>query len=201
MRAILVTFLVLTCAPIHAIADTINGCVDQRTGRLRIVGVAGQCRDREVPISWNSEGPAGPQGEQGPDGPKCEAAPAPPRFELVSFTAATFQGDTGFLGFNTACAAEFRGSRFCNTTEVAETVNVPAFLSGIAWVNPDHGSPVVAMSGAALEECGCLSGGNPGGRWNTNNSSMNGATVSAAGHFRDDRCDILRSVACCAPAP
>ena len=98
--------LVWLLAPPASFADTINGCVNQKTGKLRIVGVPGQCKDgREAAISWESEGPQGTPGEKGDKGDQGDAgepAAAPPRFELIGFTTATFAGGEGVLGYTLA---------------------------------------------------------------------------------------------------
>jgi Collagen triple helix repeat (20 copies) len=70
--------------------NTINGCVKNNNGRLRIVSNPGKCKKMETPIKWNIAGPqgevglmgaqgepgaVGPQGKQGilgPEGPQGE---------------------------------------------------------------------------------------------------------------------------------
>jgi hypothetical protein len=49
----------------------IHGCVDNRTGTLRIVGANQNCNaGKEAALDWNIAGPARPQGVQGPAGPQ-----------------------------------------------------------------------------------------------------------------------------------
>ncbi len=48
--------------------STINACVDNANGAIRIASTAG-CKKSESPISWNQFGPPGPQGQQGAAGP------------------------------------------------------------------------------------------------------------------------------------
>jgi len=36
---------------------------------MRLIGNGEQCRRTETPLSWNIQGPVGPQGEEGPAGP------------------------------------------------------------------------------------------------------------------------------------
>jgi hypothetical protein len=50
-------------------STVIIACYNKETGRARIVNSAAECRRDENAISWNIEGPAGPQGLQGPAGP------------------------------------------------------------------------------------------------------------------------------------
>lgn len=45
-------------------AQTIKGCVNNKTGALRI---ATSCTKSETAISWNQTGPVGPQGPPGPN--------------------------------------------------------------------------------------------------------------------------------------
>jgi len=55
-------------------ASRIHGCVDNRTGALRIVSAAQNCTaGKETALDWNIAGPTGPQGIQGPEGPQGEA--------------------------------------------------------------------------------------------------------------------------------
>jgi hypothetical protein len=66
----------------------IQGCYNNATGVLRVVGDASQCLTagqpavvkspllRETPLAWNQTGPTGPQGAQGPQGQQGPAGPA-----------------------------------------------------------------------------------------------------------------------------
>jgi hypothetical protein len=50
-------------------ASRIHGCVDNRTGAIRIVGPLQNCTaSKETALDWNIAGPAGPQGAQGLQG-------------------------------------------------------------------------------------------------------------------------------------
>ena len=46
----------------------IQGCVDGKTGLLRVVASLTSCSQKETAISWNLTGPRGPQGPEGPQG-------------------------------------------------------------------------------------------------------------------------------------
>jgi hypothetical protein len=61
----LVTALLI---PISAGAQTINGCVKDKNGALRVVADPTDCTSRETPISWNQVGPQGESGTAGADG-------------------------------------------------------------------------------------------------------------------------------------
>jgi type VI secretion system secreted protein Hcp len=60
--------------------QTINACVNHQ-GDMRLVAVAGACRDNETPLSWNTVGPAGAQGAQGVQGASGQPGPAGPQGE------------------------------------------------------------------------------------------------------------------------
>jgi hypothetical protein len=52
----------------------VHGCVDNRTGALRIVGATQNCTaSKETALDWSITGPTGPQGIQGPEGPQGPA--------------------------------------------------------------------------------------------------------------------------------
>ena len=54
----------------NAQGGTINGCVDNRSGALRVIAPTATCRVNETPLKWNITGPQGPQGAQGEPGPR-----------------------------------------------------------------------------------------------------------------------------------
>jgi hypothetical protein len=59
----------------------VHACVHVNGGWLRNVAEPANCRNREQPLSWNQEGPAGPPGpagEPGPEGPAGPQGPAGP---------------------------------------------------------------------------------------------------------------------------
>jgi hypothetical protein len=62
-------------------SSTIYACAGPQ-GQLRQVSGPGQCRPSETPVSWNQQGPAGPQGPQGdpgPQGPQGDPGPQGPQ--------------------------------------------------------------------------------------------------------------------------
>lgn len=123
------------------------------------------------------------------------------RFQLVGFTSTLHLGDTGVLGFTLACQAEFPGSRMCTSAEVVETTNVPATLSGEAWVRP---SIKAANGGLVFDESGVAEAWITGCQGWSSTSSTNGflgLTVDDAGRFRDADCAPPRPVSCCAWMP
>jgi hypothetical protein len=53
-------------------SNVIRGCVNDRSGALRVVERREACRDNESFLEWNKEGPQGPRGLTGPVGPRGE---------------------------------------------------------------------------------------------------------------------------------
>ena len=49
---------------------TIHGCYQKNSGNLRVVESASDCRNSELAITWNQQGPQGATGATGPQGPK-----------------------------------------------------------------------------------------------------------------------------------
>lgn len=74
----MVTFVVVGAAS-AAIPDAdgvIHGCYEKSTGRLRVIEPSASCSNREVPIDWKRDGPAGAQGPQGIPGEQGAPGPA-----------------------------------------------------------------------------------------------------------------------------
>ena len=53
-------------------SDTVNACVNNASGELRIVGATDTCKANETLVTWNQQGPTGPQGPQGATGAQGE---------------------------------------------------------------------------------------------------------------------------------
>jgi hypothetical protein len=70
-------------------ANTIYACYHKNTGDLRKVSGPGECKNPELPISWNMAGGSGPQGNVGPQGPQGIQGPQGTKGE---------KGDTGPQG-------------------------------------------------------------------------------------------------------
>ncbi len=62
-----------------ASGNTIYACYNKTNGDLRKVSGPGQCKNPELPISWNVAGTPGPQGPQGPQGPAGPRGPQGPQ--------------------------------------------------------------------------------------------------------------------------
>lgn len=57
----------------------ITGCVQNKTGLLKVI-TSGTCNPQtETVLTWNAQGVPGPQGEQGPQGPQGEQGPQGPQ--------------------------------------------------------------------------------------------------------------------------
>jgi hypothetical protein len=57
-------------------ATVITACKSDSNGQIRLVDDASECRNNEVAVTWNSEGPVGPAGATGAAGPAGPAGPA-----------------------------------------------------------------------------------------------------------------------------
>lgn len=79
MKKVLITTVLVFAVFVVSIPDmsaqTINGCVNTRSGALRI---SSTCAKGETPISWNQQGPTGATGATGPAGPTGATGPAGP---------------------------------------------------------------------------------------------------------------------------
>jgi hypothetical protein len=67
---------------------SIQACQADRTGLLRVVTDASECRAAETPLSWNIQGPQGPTGSQGPTGPQGPQGPTGPQGPAGAFAFA-----------------------------------------------------------------------------------------------------------------
>lgn len=81
--ALLVAVVALAASAAAAFArseggTTYYGCVNVRSGALRVTSGPGECRTGEREISWNQTGPVGPVGPQGPAGPRGATGPQGP---------------------------------------------------------------------------------------------------------------------------
>ena len=71
-----VTRNVLSSATVSAAVPLIHACVGNDNGvNIRIVTASSDCRNNEMPLSWNQQGVQGPQGAPGPQG--TQGAPGP----------------------------------------------------------------------------------------------------------------------------
>jgi hypothetical protein len=105
------------------------------------------------------------------------------RFQLVGFTAAALSATSGVLGFTGACQAEFPESRMCTLQDILATVALPDLAIGTAsaWIDPGE---------RAGPECE---------GWTRSSSGDFGLTLNKNGGYRREACDLVISVACCAP--
>ena len=181
-RIAFIFVIALFLTPFSASADTINACANKTNGNLRLVADPGQCKNNEAPISWESEGPPGPSS-----------------FQLVGFTSATIGRGNGIFALTAACQSEFSDSRICEGVEVLRTVDLPDLSSAgstEAWVRPTYvgGGSVIAHASGLNMGGDCL-------HYTSASSARESATVDIDGKFQLLKCDIVRSIACCAPVP
>ena len=59
-----------------ATSGTINACVNNSSGELKIVGATATCGTNETLLTWNQQGPQGIQGPAGPKGDTGATGPA-----------------------------------------------------------------------------------------------------------------------------
>jgi hypothetical protein len=196
MRSLLIAlvFAVASTSSASQLCTTKSGALHLRAG----------CHPNEVPVDVASlglvgppgpqgpSGPQGPQGGQGAPGPQGPAGVAAPVFQLVGFTSATYQGNTGVLGLTFACQAEFPHARMCTSAEIIATTNVPTLSGSYAWVRP---MLVPGTLGTLVDATSGISAGSEG---LSCDQSGAGLTVSANGTFRDFPCATQWPVACCA---
>lgn len=91
----LMVFSFLILSNIATADDLILGCKHKQNGKLRIVQNSGECKNTEILISWNKQGP---QGEQGPPGEQglqgSPGIPGPPGGEPpIAFINGTVEID------------------------------------------------------------------------------------------------------------
>jgi collagen triple helix repeat protein len=80
-------------------ASTLHGCVDSKSGLVRIVADASLCNTKkESAVAWNVQGPVGPQGPQGEQGPVGATGPQGPQGEQGAQGPAGPQGPQGVPG-------------------------------------------------------------------------------------------------------
>jgi hypothetical protein len=76
----------------------IQACRAKVTGLLRVVSDPSKCTRRELPISWNIQGPAGATGPAGPQGVQGDPGPAGPQGERGPQGAPGEKGSAGPQG-------------------------------------------------------------------------------------------------------
>jgi len=112
------------------------------------------------------------------------------RFQLVGFTAATFDPSRGVFTYTAACQAEFPGSRMCILSEAIKTTTLPTFGAGTGWAWIAPGNPMMSTMGSEYGSCN---------GWTYVNCVVGGMALNRSGGYRRQPCDSVLSVACCAP--
>lgn len=96
ISALTITAMLLVTAAISDANDEICGCKNNSSGTLRVVDCPGSCRTWEESISWNIQGPIGPQGPPG----VCDTATLNNLIAAICGHAAT---SPGWCSTNPAC--------------------------------------------------------------------------------------------------
>jgi type VI secretion system secreted protein Hcp len=76
---------------------TITACVDNQ-GSPRIVPAGTACKGKDTTVSWNVQGPAGPQGVQGPKGDQGPAGVSGHTITIIGNVAITGRSNTPIKG-------------------------------------------------------------------------------------------------------
>ncbi len=134
-------------------------------------------------------------------------------FRAVGISSAEVKGNEGVLELNTACSAEFPGSRMCTTVEIMHSDGQLPRRS-IAWVNPVPETPqVVVMPDGTLKTIlsekvlGTVAhvNGNFVGSISCRGFSNHGTATTGIGITDDGAfvrsldCNVARPVSCCGP--
>lgn len=226
----LATLIFVSFSGLAAAQDTFTGCLTTGGSIINVaIGTdpAQPCTANQLQISWNEEGQkgdkgdqgdtgdkgdkgdqglTGPQGPQGLTGPPGDPGPAPPQFEFVGITGATFVGGAGLGDMNRECALDFEGARMCTSLEYMNTVDPPSLGAAevLAWIRlvivaVDQNGRHVDASG--LEEFSDHSLSCEG--WGADSDDVEGLslarTFGQSEHFRRSSCVFSLHVACCAP--
>jgi hypothetical protein len=113
--------------PIHA-------CQNIRHGLVRVVSSEDACRRIEQALSWNREGPAGPQGDAGPPGPKGDPGPAGPQGPKGDPGPPGPKGDSG-----AASVAALEGTACTTFDGVAGTIDVDVTATDLVTLTCEAG--------------------------------------------------------------
>ena len=160
-----VLLLALAVPAIAAHAATIHACYSKSTGDVRIVLSASQCKSTEQAVSWNTVGPAGPQGPIGPKGEKGATGLEGPKGATGLQGPAGLKGATGAAGpagatgpqgpsgtqnlFGTNSLTANQG----NQTGAACTVGTVTLIAGVVYADsylPADGRTIPISGNTAL---------------------------------------------------
>jgi hypothetical protein len=131
-------------ASIPGDGGVISSCYARVGGYLHVVDApSATCKANEVLLTWNQQGPPGPQGLQGPPGPQGPAGPTGPQgepgasgisgYEVRQVIAAVGAGDT--VIFNVSCSTGKRvlGGGVARTVPWLEVLASVPDGSATAW--------------------------------------------------------------------
>ncbi len=152
--------------------DVIHGCYGKSNGQLRVVAAADDCKNNELPITWNQRGPVGPAGPRGLPGPPGPPGPGANVRTLgqvvVPLNSAKVLFASGPFTVSGRCRTNF-GEPNSSSEDFAEVIvtsseSESSFFGPTVALGP-HGQPVygsntvsaTAPSGASIS--GVVSGG------------------------------------------
>jgi hypothetical protein len=88
----------VTASIADAQTSIIRACVTSKTGSVRIVSATDTCKQGEVLLTWNQQGPTGSQGPEGPAGPAGATGATGPQGSAGPQGATGPQGPVGATG-------------------------------------------------------------------------------------------------------
>ena len=153
----------------------INACVKKKDGRVRVVAAGASCRKNELPLAWNSQGPAGPAGaagRAGATGPAGAAGPAGPK------------GDPGVRGATGAAGAAGRAGPPGVQGPAGPSLSALETLNGVGCHAGGHpGTTALTYDANGVATITCAASGGGGGSTLRVNELMTGSTGAAANEF------------------
>ena len=206
----LAVFGLFVWLPSSANAVTFTGCLTAKGDfkKMQQGGVPlSPCKNNELQISLNSEGPQGPKGDTGNDGAQGQTGDTGDAgvsggglFEFVGYSDNAVNGGVGYHGLTAECVATFGDDARVATTEEYIKSRLTFEPATGGWINP-----VIVQITAQnnLIDYSGVAGGGPG-RWNCtqwgDGSGGKGMRVDTGGDIILGLCTGANFVTCSAPA-
>lgn len=153
------TGLVLPMAATAQASTTISACYNKNNGQMRYVASTTDCKNAELPLTWNvagSQGPQGPQGAKGDKGDKGDpgtAAPKPSNVIIVAKSGGQFSSIQAAMNSITSASATNRYLVWVAPGTYDEAVGVPDYVDlqgageGLVTIAPSASSGFVVNTG------------------------------------------------------
>jgi len=131
-------------------SPTIKACANRNSGQLRILAEGETCRNTEVPLSWNVQGPKGDKGDKGDPG-----AQGPPG-QAGAFSGTVVSPNGRFSLSVTDAGIELKGPLASVRLTAAEatvsgvTVTLNAATVALGCTGAGGGLPVARLSDLVL---------------------------------------------------